>query len=137
MLNDLVNDKTIDYFLYLQPDLIVPTDLIQRLIADDKDIVAGIVWGASMEGTFYDTWGYRSKDSGTGWGQFNRSWYHNNVIKGLVEVNNVGSCFLFKRKVLDAGVRFGTDLDVVGFTNSAREHGFSVWVDTEIDIVHP
>lgn len=137
MLNEIVKDQEVSHALYLQPDLITQPDLIDRLMANDKDVVAGMVWGAHIDGTFYDTWGYRSKDSGCGWGQFDRTWYHQNVVKGLVEVNNVGSCFLVKRCVLDAGARFGTIEDVVAFTNAARACGFSIWVDTTIDIVHP
>ena len=123
------------HFLWLEADLCFPAELLTRLVAHDVDVVAPIVW---LGGLFYDTWGFRGTD-GVKW--TNGAPYHSDYRPWtLLEMNSVGSCVLFKREVLDAGIRFRPTYEdglLVGMCNNARDRGFKVWADPSTAILHP
>lgn len=123
------------HVLWLEADLCFPAELIKRLLAHDVDIVAPIIW---LGGFFYDTWGFRGLD-GRRWS--NHPPYHADFRSlDLIEVQSVGSCVLFRREVLDAGIRFRGSYEnglLVGMCQDARTKGFKVFVDTGTAILHP
>jgi hypothetical protein len=128
-------DRPYDFLFWCESDLCLPQDLLSWLLADDVDVVAP---GIFLGGMFYDTWGFRALD-GTRFA--NEPPYHKSFAPhALVELASVGSAVLFKRAVIDAGVRFrGTYEDglLVGFCNDARDNGFRVWMDSRVCVVHP
>ena len=133
MLNELVKDESIDYFMYYQPDLQPhnKATLIQDLMKNDKDVIGVMIWG---HGVFYDLWAHEFID-GKGFPQQTKQWFANKY-PDTFEVKNVGSMFLAKSKVVRAGARYGTELDVKAFCNHARSLGFTVWVDPNIHVDH-
>jgi len=123
------------HVLWLEADLCFPPELLQRLLSREVDVVAPVVF---LGGLFYDIWGFRDLD-GKRW--TNEAPYHPDYQPmALMEMGSVGSCVLFRREVLDAGIRFRGDLDhglLVGVCSDARRAGFRVWADTSTAILHP
>ncbi len=123
------------HVLWLEADLCFPPELVRRLLAREVDIVAPMIW---LGGQFYDTWGFRDLE-GRRW--TNTPPYHPAYRPmSLVEMGSVGSCVLFRRAVLDAGIRMrGTYEDglLVGMCRDARAAGFRVFADTSTAILHP
>jgi hypothetical protein len=97
--------------------------------------VAPIIY---LGGLFYDTWGFRAID-GKRW--TNEAPYHPDYEAGrLLPMNSVGSCVLFTRAILDAGIRMRGTYEgglLVGMCDDSREKGFRVWADTSTAILHP
>ena len=123
------------HVLWLEADLCFPPELLRRLLAHEVDVVAPIIF---LGGLFYDTWGFRDLD-GTNWR--NEPPFHPHYrAMSLLEMDSVGSCVLFRRAVLDAGVRMkGRYQDglLVGMCRDARALGYKVFVDTGTAILHP
>jgi hypothetical protein len=133
---DLIPEH-LDYshVVWLESDLCFPPDLFQRLLSHNVDVVAPIIW---LGGHFYDTWGFRDLN-GRRW--TNNAPYHPQYRPmSLMEMGSVGSCVLFRREILDAGVRLKGTYEnglLVGMCNDARELGFKVFADTSTAILHP
>ena len=123
------------HVLWMESDLCFPLDLLERLLSLEVDIVAPMIW---IGGHFYDTWGFRDLQ-GNKWSHYPP--YHPDYRSdSLMEVGSVGSCVLFRREVLDAGVRFRGPYQtglLVGVCNDARAKGFRVFADTSTSILHP
>jgi hypothetical protein len=133
---DLIpRDSKHTHLLWLESDLCFPPELLRRLLAHRVDIVAPMIF---LGGLFYDTWGFRD-ERGCRW--TNEPPYHPSFRPWrLVEMGSVGSCVLFRREILDAGVRFrGPYADglLVGMCHDARTKGFHVFADTATAILHP
>jgi len=123
------------HVLWMESDLCFPLDLLTRLLSHNVDIVAPMVW---IGGHFYDTWGFRDL-KGKKWSNYPP--YHPKYQSdSLLEMGSVGSCVLFRREILDAGVRFRGPYEtglLVGVCNDARAKGFRVFADTSTSILHP
>lgn len=123
------------HYLWLEADLCFPTELLARLLDRHVDIVAPMIF---LGGSFYDTWGFRDA-SGRKWK--NKAPYHPQYRPhALLEMGSVGSCVLFRRAVLEAGIRFKGTYEnglLVGMCQDARAKGFKVWADTATAILHP
>ncbi len=120
------------HFLFVDSDMSWPRDALHRLMDADKDIV------------------------GTN-AVIRRSPYRSTVVKdgaligkssGLVSVDRVGAgLLLIKRHVFEVLPKpwfyneWLPELEDVGgedyyFCNKARSHGFSIWVDADIEMIH-
>lgn len=123
------------HVLWLEADLCFPSELVQRLLSRDVDVVAPIIY---LGGVFYDTWGFRDLD-GRKW--TNTAPFHPKYRPfALIEMGSVGSCVLFRRAIFDAGIRFRGTYEnglLVGMCHEARANGFRVWADTATAILHP
>lgn len=123
------------HVLWLEADLCFPPELLARLLAREVDIVAPMIY---LGGVFYDTWGFRDTN-GRRW--TNTTPFHPDYKPfSLMEMGSVGSCVLFRREVLDAGIRFKGTYEnglLVGMCNDARVKGFRVFADTATAILHP
>lgn len=133
---DLVpRDGAHSHLLWLEADLCFPPELLRRLLAHDVDVVAPIIF---LGGLFYDTWGFRDV-SGRAWR--NEPPFHPRYQPmSLIEMGSVGSCVLFRRAVLDAGVRMKGRYEdglLVGMCRDARSLGLKVFADTSTAILHP
>lgn len=132
---DQIADSDWDWFLWCESDLCLPPDLVTLLLASGKDVVAPAI---HLGGFFYDTWGFRGRD-----GQRYRNvapLHPGHVPFGLAPMDSVGSVVLFRRAILEAGVRFrGLHENglLVGACQDARSLGFEVWMDSRVAVVHP
>jgi hypothetical protein len=123
------------HVLWLEADLCFPPELLRRLLAHEVDVVAPMIF---LGGLFYDTWGFRDT-AGVSWR--NAPPFHPQYRPmSLIEMSSVGSCVLFRRAVLDAGVRMKGRYDdglLVGMCHDARALGHKVYADTGTAILHP
>lgn len=131
----MVSVPEYSHILWMESDLCFPLDLLARLLAHEVDIVSPMVW---IGGHFYDTWGFRDL-KGKKWSNY--APYHPDYRSdALLELSSVGSCVLFRREIMDAGVRFRGPYEtglLVGVCNDARSKGFRVFADTSTSILHP
>ncbi len=133
---DLIpQDSEHTHILWLEADLSFPSEVPRRLLKHNVDVVAPVIF---LGGQFYDTWGFRGLD-GKRWS--NGAPYHPDYSPGrLLPMSSVGSCVLFSRAILDAGIRMRGTYEgglLVGMCADAREKGFRVWADTSTAILHP
>lgn len=132
---DGLRGRSYDYVLWCESDLSIPPDLVSQLVADAVDVVAPAIF---LGGMFYDTWGFRGLD---GRRFQNVMPYHSDYRPfGLIELASVGSTVLFRRAVLDTGLRFRGVYEnglLVGLCSDARARGFRVFLDSRVAVVHP
>lgn len=132
---DQLRGRHFDHLVWCESDLVLPPDLLMRLVADERDVVAPAIF---LGGMFYDTWGFRGLDGSkfSNTPPYHAQWHPH----GVVELASVGSAVMMRRAVVDAGVRFrGTYEDglLVGFCADARRLGFRVWMDSRVAVLHP
>jgi len=121
-----------DSLLFIDSDMVVPMNLVPRLIEADKDIVSGLAF-KRVPG--YEPCIFKKCDrEGTE--------FYLDYPKGLIEVQGVGmACTLIKRKVFEIlqtpyffpMPNIGEDL---AFCVRAREAGFRIFCDTELICGH-
>lgn len=129
---DAVDLAWSDYVLFLPCDIAYQPDLLARLLAANKDVIAPFSW---QYGTyFYDTWAFIDC-SGRMFSNFPRS-----EITAFgdrpVEMTAVGGTMLIDADVLRVGVRYRKQDVDRGFCALAREHGFHVYADPTTHVVH-
>jgi len=120
------------HFLLIDADIMeVPFDLIQRLKAHDKDIVAPFVWtDRAVPPQFFDVhcfrlYGYR----------FHPFSPPDPYDGEPFEVDSVGSCYLVKRDVFKF-VEYDNPHPHLKFCENALDEGFEIWVDPSIEVLH-
>lgn len=121
-----------DSLLFIDSDMVVPMDLVPRLIEADKDIVSGLAF-KRVPG--YEPCIFKKCDrEGTE--------FYLDYPKGLIEVQGVGmACTLIKRKVFEIlqtpyffpMPNIGEDL---AFCVRAREAGYKIYCDTNLICGH-
>jgi len=133
--NMILSELQYSHVLWLESDLCFPPEFLKRLLAHNVDIVAPIIW---LGGLFYDSWGFRDLN-GKRW--TGTAPYHPDYRPmSLMEMGSVGSCVLFRREILDTGIRFKGTYEnglLVGLCHDARALGFKVFADTSTAIIHP
>lgn len=114
-----------DYWLIHESDIVSPPNLVELFLATGKCPVAG--WPKLGE-LFYDTWAYRKEGVK----------FSNTTPKpdGLVEMDSVGTCWMFQAEDLRAGLRIESGA-AVELCNRLRERGRQIWVDPQIEVVQP
>lgn len=114
-----------DYWVIHESDIVTPNDLIERFLATEKCPIAGWPMYKSM---FYDTWAYRQ----------NGVKFSNAQVRpeGLIEMDSVGTCWMFHAEDLRSGVRASTGA-AVELCNKLRELGRHIWVDPSIEVRQP
>lgn len=130
-----------DYLLMLDDDMIVPHDLIHKLLAHDKDVVGALYW--QRGGSFHPV---LMRSMPLPEGGFHSSFYASNdpVIcnPGLHEVDIIGGgCMFFKmdvfRKLMPPYFwwehHLGTDIAIC---TRLREAGVKIYCDTSIELGH-
>jgi len=140
---DLALINQVDYLLMLDDDMIVPTDLVKRLMAHDKDICGALYYqrGGAYHPVIMKQF---NKKDGLKGVDFIHHFDPIIVNRGLHRLKQGvigGGCMLIKREVLERlpqpvfwidGI-VGTD---VHFCAQAEESGFEVWVDTSLELGH-
>ena len=138
-LDYIVENIETDYILFLESDLFVPRDLIERLIELEKPVVSPMVWShEGNERVFYDIWGFRR--NGAPFEPENPTFFYENYPHELFEVDCTGSCVLARAEAVYKGARFGRGEEneaIVGWTKNMKEMGYSVWVAPDIHVRHP
>lgn len=128
---DAVDYEWSDYVLFLPSDIHYRPDLLSRLLAADKDIVAPFSWS---DGRFYDSWGFVRDGQAF-------DWFKPCVVPLLfgdepIEMDSVGGVVLIKADVLKAGCRYTvTEVDR-GLCKMAKAKGFGVWADPSTHVYH-
>jgi cellulose synthase/poly-beta-1,6-N-acetylglucosamine synthase-like glycosyltransferase len=122
-----------DYFYSVDSDVLVPPDSLKKLLSHGKDVCSALIYnGTKMGYKHYNSYISAGKDK-------YRVIYEDMVNSPTpIRVDVTGACYLIKRKVLDAGVRYrffrmGED---GGFCQSAINKGFGLWCDPTIRPEH-
>lgn len=124
--------KNTEYIFWVESDLIIKPDLIQRLYSRIEKSTIPVVISApcyyGSDGQFYDTWAYKNKDGS--------SWTADTKIKdhGVLEMSSVGSCALIKR--CGANINFGEGA-FPELCQRTLKAGGKVLADTNQYIEHP
>jgi len=121
-----------DALLFVDSDMVVPVDLLTKLIEADKDVVSALAFRrtAPYEPCIFKK--CNTKDAK----------FYLDYPKGLVEIQGVGmACTLIKRRVFETVPRpwffphktLGEDLS---FCVRARKTGFKIFCNTELKCGH-
>ena len=119
-----------DWLLSVDTDLVLEKHTLQTLLADQKDIVAGLFWTNGWS----NAWMYDQADG------YDPAWEK----PGLYRIGMSGALILIARKVLEAGVDY-TPIPVIRkalfgedrhFCIRAVCAGFEVWGDSRCQPVH-
>lgn len=143
-LRALLDETDAEYVLLIESDLDYPPDLIERFLATGKSFVAPMVMVQGTE-NFYDTFAYRKRLAQMDVvanplaACFSGTYPFHPVYRDdkPFEVDSAGSCLFFHKDVIRKGAKFSPDGLIVAFCDSARQKGFSVWVDPRIVVWHP
>lgn len=131
----LIKDNGIDwdYLFSVDSDILVQPDTLTRLLSHQKSIVSALVYNGLNWGQ--REYNYRVKKVTSG-----REGYcvYQHIPHNIFEVDVTGACYLIKREVIDAGVKysstgFGED---IGFCEAAKEKGFEIYCDPTLKPVH-
>lgn len=122
------------YVLWTESDLIIPDDLIERLLEgmDRFHVVAPVILRQTGN-VFYDTWAFVNPD-GTNWDVDG----HEKFTDGnrWQPMKSIGSTCMINGQVLEAGANFGNQ-QFLTFCESVRNLDFTIGVDLETIINHP
>jgi len=119
------------YVLMLPIDMVYGAELVTRLAAHDKDMIAPFVWEGDR---FYDTWAFSGKDQRfTG---FSQEYARNNFPNEPIEMQTIGGTVLAKAKVFESGVRYSPENVDRGMSEQARRMGYTVWADPTTHVFH-
>lgn len=121
----------VSYIVWMDSDITVPPDYIDRLVAHQKDVVAPMFYFEKSI-FFRDTWGYRLGETEfTNGYPYCPAYCHNR----LFEVDSVGLPCI-KKSVIKAGARFGKE-EIVDLCRSIRSLGFQIFIDPTLAATHP
>lgn len=118
--------------LFIPSDVAYEPDLVSRLLAHDKDLVAPFFWMPSGH-RFYDTWGFIR--DGQHFGNFPRSELAAYGDKPI-QMDTVGGVILMRAEVLRAGARYTPEEVDQGLCKTACDLGFTVWADPTTHVTH-
>jgi cellulose synthase/poly-beta-1,6-N-acetylglucosamine synthase-like glycosyltransferase len=120
------------YLLFIDSDMVVPVDLLVRLVSHDKDIVSALAFKRFKP---YEPCIFKKCDR-------NHAEFWLDYPKGLIEIEGVGmACTLIKKEVFEKTPKpwffpepiIGEDLS---FCVRARENGLKIFCDTELICGH-
>lgn len=131
-----------DYLLMLDDDMIVPHNLLQQLMAHDKDIIGALYY---QRGGAYEPVIMRRESQEKGDYRAHFLSLNDPILtsdRGLHEVDVIGGgCMLFKtdtfKSILQpyfvSEIGYGTDITICG---RLKDEGHEIWVDTSIELGH-
>jgi len=132
---DMIGEKGWEdetHFLHIDADIMdVPADLIQRLMAHDKDIVAPFVWvDRANPRQFFDVHCFRL------YGYRFHPFLPPDPYDGEVfEVDSVGSCYLVKYEPFKL-IDYDNPYPPLRFCENAIDEGYEVWADPGTEVLH-
>jgi len=137
--NNLAGRAAGDYILFIDDDVLLPTDALVKLISHNKDIICGLYY--SRQEPFFPQIYYKNKESKDRYDAVFEP-------EGLIEIDACGGgCLLIKKEVFDKlekpyfhyiprgekTLRKGEDLY---FCEKAKEAGFKIYCDTSVKCGH-
>ncbi len=130
--NDLVEQFEGDWLLFVDSDMIVPEDGLEKLLSHNKPIVGGLCFRKvpPYNPTIYFDHGNE-----------NFEWQYKWPEDGLFECDATGTAFLLvRREVFDKikkPIFEYTDIsEDLLFCRKAREAGFKIWIDPTVEVGH-
>lgn len=126
---EIMTEGDESHFLLIDCDIMrFPPDLISRLMAHDKDIIAPYVWeDGYVPDKFFDTYCFRYKGA--------RFHPFDPPDPGKpFQLDSIGTCYLAKREAF-AFTPYG-ERPHRSFCQAAKEMGFEVWADPTTKIYH-
>lgn len=120
------------HFLLLDADIMeVPDDLIQRLKAHDKDIIAPFVWvDRANPRQFYDVHCFRIYEH-----RFHPFSPPDPNNGKPFELDSVGSCYLVKYEPFKL-LEYDNPHPHIRFCENAMKEGYEVWADPGTEVLH-
>ena len=128
-----VDLKWSDYVMFLPSDIEYAPDLIGRLLAHDKDLIAPFMW---MNGRFYDIWGFVDLH-GRNFEPFTPDEVVQRYGAKPFQMMMVGGVILMSADVVRKGCRYSTQDVDHGLCRDALARGFTVWADPSTNVFHP
>lgn len=134
---DKVDVDADEFIIYVESDLIWDYTVMLLLLDQlrehlEIDAISPLCIH-QQTGLFYDTWGYR-KDGQA----FRQSRpYHPGVGVRLTEIDSAGSCIVMKQWVAEKCRFDPPEKGIVGFGESIRAHGYTLWLDPTLTVHHP
>lgn len=129
----------IEWFLWLESDLIFEPNLINKLIESADNLntkfIAPMIFNWSSKEWFYDTYAfieYETKEQ-----FFNGYPYHPSFKNQPLKMHSVGSTMLIHSDIIKAGARWHDERAIIDLCNDARNAGFDIWTDPSIIVYHP
>jgi len=131
---DAVDLDWSDYVLVLPVDIVWPPDLLRKLVAHAKPIIAPFVWDFWIGNWFfYDVWAFQRE--GKKFTKFRQD--DAPKMPSPMRMDSVGGVNLISADVLRAGCRYTDDEVDIGLCRMAREQGFGIWADPKTEVYHP
>lgn len=126
---DQVDQEWSDYVLFLPVDIRYSPDLLKRLTAWRRDVIAPFVF---QNGVFYDTWAFSRYDMF--FGPFPENM--DPIAYMPLEMTTIGGTMLSRIEVLRAGVRYGLAEVDRDYSRAARAAGYRLWCDPTTKVYH-
>lgn len=126
-----------DIFVYVESDLIwspeTMVSLIQNVVAARNAVYTCMVFNGG-DGSFWDTWAFRK--NGIKFGHWPP--YHVEIEPShlFTKVDSCGSILAMSADVARR-CRFSAMDGIVGWCRDIYEHGYPIFLDTKLSIVHP
>jgi GT2 family glycosyltransferase len=124
---DLFLESDADYLFSVDSDVIVPPDILTRLLAiADPETIAGAaicnVAGCQLDGTVAGNFMIRKGNL------FDHP--KNYPLSGVMDVDHLGACYLIPRSVLEGGVRYAADMqgEDAPWCRAAAEKGYRMQI---------
>lgn len=126
-----------DILVYVESDLIWSPKTVWDLIVSaclptpEPAVLTCMVWNGA-DGSFWDTWAFRKN------GVNFQHWppYHPNMQIGTMALDSCGSILVMPGKIARQ-CRFQADDGIVGWCRDIRAHGYPIYLDPDLSIVHP
>lgn len=118
------------HLLSVDTDILVPPDLTRRLLEDDRPVVAALIYNDERSTLSYPhRYCNIMQETPAGFRH-----YKEYPRDALFPVDITGACYLIRRDVVEAGVRYAAHPqgEDIPFCVSAGEHGFTCWADSRI-----
>jgi len=129
-----LRNKVIDYFLstdceYLfsiDSDVIVNLDCLKKLLDVDKDMVSALIYNDYGRGNIGNVMVGLDKPKHLGFKE----------QKEIFECDITGACFLIKRRVLEAGCKYGYHVygEDIPFCREVKKQGFKIFSRKDLAI---
>lgn len=148
-IRDYAIKNDFDYFLSLEQDIIVPPDVITKLLSHEKDIVSAF-YTILMDFTLKEEDNDEEKKAYLplpvvyfldGDGMLKQANSFEVVDKGLISVGATGvGCMLISKKVFSE-IRFRYEegkkaFDDIFFCSDARKKGYEIFLDSDLKVEH-
>jgi hypothetical protein len=127
--------ETDDCIVWIESDLQWDGETIVSLVdhvKDGLDIVVPFIRFA-FTGQFYDIFAYRGLDEKR---FLPDPPYHSEYTGKLMELSSAGSCVVMKGECARKA-RFTPESCFVGLLQNLRKDGYHLWMDPELEVVHP